>query len=449
MSCPQLPGDMSNKISAIRWKAPRVHAAGDELGNIKLKEPASSCVLSDDEKLVAVAIKTGILIYSASDRTLLDQIQANNGWNAKLAFAPTAAPTDLYLLVSSEIGSGKGAIIWHIGLDGKALGSAEVNTKELVQPLVASLVRDLCWKNDDSATILFAEKTESALNEALIKHRDEQQTVLPGDLVRFSPDGTFLLSAPHLECKDLGQGFWADPDNEYDPNNDNGDSYEKFYKQELVIWDIKTRKTRCTVPCPGIGVKWITVSSDSRLLAFTSELRKALEIWNAATGAREHRLCAGDRICAATFSPDSTRIAALVGNGETFVDVYSLTTGQKVSSFGLLNEQIHCFAWNPTWDHIAIWGKKGTINLWDPITGQRDHREMIPCGRSYRISNIRFVDDGNKLIFCVNGKANVWDFTSGARHEFIKCPSKPIWSRDGSLYIVLDDDVLTFYAPKW
>ncbi|KAL3472267.1 hypothetical protein BJX99DRAFT_262468 [Aspergillus californicus] len=267
-------------------------------------------------------------------------------------------------------------------------------------------------------------------------HTAEREILLPGDLARVSPDGSFVLSAPY--------------------SNDPQGSRAEY--QHTVIWNTTDRKTRCSRACPEPGISWAEVSPDSKLIA-SFGINGSLEVWNAGSGIREHEInlpmCC---IQKAIFSPDCKHIAVLVHHNATrSIDVYELAMGIKVSSFCGLVGEANSVAWSPSADLLAMCASKGTVHLWDPASGTERMRWKLRSLHMYaeEAHNIRFLNDGKKLVFSTSyGATCAYPFTSLVSHEF--CGSftgqlchPTVWSSDGTSFVVLDRKSLMFWAPGW
>ncbi|KAL3472266.1 hypothetical protein BJX99DRAFT_262467 [Aspergillus californicus] len=391
----------------------------DELSVIELQEPAFSFAVTRDMKLVAVANKSGIHIFNAITNQLVDSIPKHLRQSAEVSFAACIGIIRIYLLAVWDCDRPEPTSLYDIDSSGKvldAVGGSWVDSNKLVASIVSQLVSDHSWVEDERSTQFFAQRGKDALNDAVSLRKSEHQITLDGNMVRFSPDASFLISAPF------------------------GQSDLERWKQHVVVWDIGHRSIRYTFPSANDGVDWVEVSPDSNLIAYMGR-DGILEFWNPNDGNRENAIGfeKGTFIWDAVFSPDSKHIALTTEtNDKKSIDVYTVATGAKVSSFRGCGRYPSMGSCN--------WGGEG----------QLETSTRIRQSGMINTAHIRFDNDGKKLVFSTNrGKVYLYDATSIAPPKLFH-RLKPnnfndtVWSSDGSWFVVLENNrTLRFWAPKW
>jgi WD40 repeat protein len=168
----------------------------------------------------------------------------------------------------------------------------------------------------------------------------------------------------------------------------------------LRIWDVHTGELVFAVAREGVqatrGVAW---SPDGLHIAITTLGIDALHgahlyILNALTGETEHDTALGDTgIGHLMYSPDGTRIAAAMSDGQVF-DVIDAHTGEKVLTLPGHGVTAAAIAFSPDEALIATGGFDNLAQLWDANTGKELLKLTTPLKTTYRVA---FSPDGSHL----------------------------------------------------
>jgi WD40 repeat protein len=146
-------------------------------------------------------------------------------------------------------------------------------------------------------------------------------------------------------------------------------------------------------------------SSDGKRIAYASYEDYAVRVWDAATGRETRALYGPNRWWGVAFSHDGSRLVASGENGT--VKVWDAVTGQNTLTLKGHAGNVQSVAFSPDGSRIASGGMDdGTLKVWDAATGQET---LTHKGRGGGVGPVAFSPDGSRLVFCQEGKLNVWD----------------------------------------
>ena len=220
------------------------------------------------------------------------------------------------------------------------------------------------------------------------------------DGVAFSPDSTLLASA-------AGDG-------------------------KLRVWDLATGKlVGPAFPAnPSTGVNGVAFGNNDTLLA-SADIDGTVRLWDAATGLPIRKPLdvmsnSGEAggVRGVAFGPHGTLLATADDNGT--VQLWNTATGQRASSITAdLNGRVWGVAFSPDGTLLASAGSDGRVRLWDPATGQAANRLLrTDMGANSIVDGVAFSPHGTLLASAdsdsadgegYNGTVQLWDPATGER----------------------------------
>ena len=154
--------------------------------------------------------------------------------------------------------------------------------------------------------------------------------------VAFSSDGTYIVAA----CNDGTIQQWCVSDG---------------------------KKMGTTMNADG-SVLVVAISSDGKWIV-SGGLDCKVTIWDARTQKRAHESTLANEkwVNALDVSPGSTRFAS--ASSDCMVNIWSLTTGQRLVGPLKHNNRVDCVAFSPDGDHVATAGAYDCLRIWDSRDG--------------------------------------------------------------------------------
>jgi WD40 repeat protein/tetratricopeptide (TPR) repeat protein len=210
--------------------------------------------------------------------------------------------------------------------------------------------------------------------------------------VAFSPDGRRITIARCDLAPDPGGSRWS----------------------TCQVWDAATGRPVALLPQLR-EVHALAFSPDGRMLA-TGDIGGAVQLWDAATGARIGQpFAAGSIVYTVAFSPDGRLLAA--GTGEKIVHqvvLWDLGSGQARGDPVRFKDRVPVLAFSPDGADLAAGSWDGSVQIIATSTGRV--RAELRHGGS--LSGVAFSPDG-RLILSNGGRADLgsarlWDARTGA-----------------------------------
>jgi WD40 repeat protein/serine/threonine protein kinase len=152
-------------------------------------------------------------------------------------------------------------------------------------------------------------------------------------------------------------------------------------------------------------------SPDGRRIATASNDSTA-RVWDAATGALQHRLDHKGSVRVVAFSPDGASLVTASADGTAVV--WDAATGKRRVVIDPARGALANATFSPGGAEVAIVSEDGEVSLWDPVTGVRAAELLAGTGqRSETRAPVRFSPDG-ALIAAADGVGvvRVWDVKS-------------------------------------
>jgi WD40 repeat protein len=133
-----------------------------------------------------------------------------------------------------------------------------------------------------------------------------------------------------------------------------------------VIWDVAARKARATLEGIKARVCAVAIAPDGTTLVTVEGdlLERNVRLWDPETGKLKYKLDVGEKYTqtlGAAFSPDSK---TLVVTGVGFIHLWDVATGKHRHEMKV-NDIVHCVAWSPTGETIAVALRDGSVRLFD------------------------------------------------------------------------------------
>jgi WD40 repeat protein/predicted Ser/Thr protein kinase len=119
---------------------------------------------------------------------------------------------------------------------------------------------------------------------------------------------------------------------------------------------------------------------------------------------------------ATTVSPDGTRVACVISNGERWrLAVFDATTGKLTAVCNGFRGGVWAIAFSPDSTRLAAAGEDRMARLWDPATGAL----LTTCrGHTSKVLSIAFRPDGARLVTTsADGTVRQWDAATGQKVE--------------------------------
>jgi serine/threonine protein kinase len=168
----------------------------------------------------------------------------------------------------------------------------------------------------------------------------------------------------------------------------------------------KDRATFATAPQRVDALAW---SPDSTLVAAAlgNDSVETLNIENGYT--QKFPLSVIGNSNALAWSPDGSKIATISGN--TTVNVLSATTRRSLFAFNSLTQAVFTLAWSPDGKHISSGGVDGNVRIWNAPSGQLSLTYSRHSAAVYAVS----WSPDSKLIASggADGTVQVWDAATG------------------------------------
>ncbi len=208
--------------------------------------------------------------------------------------------------------------------------------------------------------------------------------------------------------------------------------------QTLQIWDALTQQHPLALTAPD-SVNAVAWSPDGTMIASATDetppgvSRKAVQVWNAATGA-QILIYTGhtDSVEAVAWSPDGTLVAS--GSDDNTVQVWDAKTGQLVTKYTGHNDTVFSVAWSPDGTLIASGSSDTTVQVWTAKTGQLIYTYT---GHTAGVGPAAWSPNGQRIASGSDDKTvQVWDATSGTNVVTYTGHSDGVnalaWSPDGT-----------------
>jgi WD40 repeat protein len=222
--------------------------------------------------------------------------------------------------------------------------------------------------------------------------------------IAFSPDGKNLASGGWLgdpkvriwegatgkPLRELGTSQYGVYFVAYSPD---GKTLASCMDSGVAIWDLKsgTEKWRVKTSRP---VDSIAISPDGRLLA-SAHGDQTVSLWEIKSGKHVRKLPAEQTIAtgsqAVVFAPDG-KVLATAGFTDGNVQLWDITTGIRIRSFGIGRDMIYSLAYAPDGKTIATTDGY-FVRLWEVATG-RQLRQWAP---HWVVYNLAITPDGKML----------------------------------------------------
>ncbi|KAM0438484.1 hypothetical protein ACHAPT_001233 [Fusarium lateritium] len=407
---------------------------GDEDRKLSLSgEPHDSCV-SSDGKRVAIVVNENIHIVDTETWNTVSVLKGHTRRVDGLAFKPN----DNNILVSGEgkysdpiDGDAKPTIIvWDIEKANKTPSLKESDLHDIAKAAVAAAASKL-----QGLGLGLKDPGQAELESALAPEIDRvmaKQSIagniricgrLPGhDSDIFNPSGTQLMYSPG-----------------YAPESDESD---KDVPYDIVICSTNDFKPLMTLKGHTDEIRWAGWSPDETLFA-TVAFDQTIRIWDAVQGHQIHRFETNHQNWRGAFSPDSQYFVAADGAG--IFRVYALHADETLHWEFQAQTPKHrrsSVAWHPNGKLIAVGAnREGEILLLDIIKKEviqkrllsgRDAKvdgekpDIIPL-RFIGVRDLKFVDEGNKLVVWVSGDDSIemfdlrqevkWRFARGGTED--------------------------------
>jgi WD40 repeat protein len=179
----------------------------------------------------------------------------------------------------------------------------------------------------------------------------------------------------------------------------------------VKVWDSTKGHILWSKLAHADAVLGVSYSADGRLLASAGgrHQSKNIGIWEASTGEPLQPLHGDGFVHSVAFSPDSTRLACMMGRK---VALWDVMTSKEFDSLSLENPCRLRVAFSPNGQRLALACKDQTVRLWDPGKGQK----LVPF-RVFggELSGVASSPDGRYLATCSGykgkGTIQIWDAT--------------------------------------
>ncbi|MES0139394.1 WD40 repeat domain-containing protein, partial [Mesorhizobium sp. M0016] len=394
----------SDKGISIRDTSNRVIARVPILGNV----PTISR-MSSDGKYIALGDRLGTVEFRDANSLALLRTVALDGSIESLDFSP-AEPTVLAVgsrgsipIVLLDVNAGSPERT--IGASIDPVGSAAFSHSGEHLVLAPRAGPIALWRNDKGAGVF----------ESL-----GRGPIYPGSMA-LSSDGHLLVTDSMA-----GLRVWnADTDFALHLRKGSSDKHDACYGAaqlflpgthdlvttdeagRVLIWDVDSGSHVVLDRVGSDSRRCVAISSDALMIAVSDETRKTLSLWNAKTRRHIRTLAsASGNIGGVAFSSDGSKIVA-VSPAEGF-SLWDVRTGRKLRTLDL---PILAATFLPNSTRLAIGKDDGEIAIFDYM---KDKIEKSLFGHVSRIYSLSTSVDGSLLISAsADGAVKIWDLHSG------------------------------------
>ncbi|CAK1358407.1 hypothetical protein CB0940_06976 [Cercospora beticola] len=224
----------------------------------------------------------------------------------------------------------------------------------------------------------------------------------------------------------------------------------------IESWDLSERSRICQLPKPSKETLWLSLNPSGSLIGIAS-LDQTLSLFDTQSGLLKSSTPAlGGQIHNAKFSPDGTKIACAHSGTHPSIRIFDMNLQQlHAIDFHFLTRGL---AWSPESNLLAYGAQGGHLQIFDYASRailqnwELEYPGIRPSPLN-EVDGVQIVDEGKKIMFTtgMEGGVEVYDFSSNRKwrfqpgedeNEFVRGTkrSRPIWSSRRRQIIVLDGD---------
>jgi RNA polymerase sigma factor (sigma-70 family) len=263
--------------------------------------------------------------------------------------------------------------------------------------------RRLAW-SPDGKTLAVVEKYDrgSAVKLWDVRQAKVRRTLAESSLgglafqdVTFSPDGKMIAATA---CEEVRQGDTM------------------LIRCVLKVWDARSLTLKHTLGGDDPYLVCVAISPDAKLLAAGDPSKKAVLLWNAATGALVRPLKTGEvETWSLAFSPDGKTLV-VGGQKQDKSGVVMLWSTDGTLRHTLTREgYVQRVALSPNGKFVAAGGAGEEVDLWDAESGK--HVASLQ-GPERMTRGVAFSPDSKTVAAAADdGKVYLWDAQTGQRKE--------------------------------
>ena len=244
-----------------------------------------------------------------------------------------------------------------------------------------------------------------------IATKREIATSIAGSFVTFSLDRNTIITERELAT------FEGYPGSVYSVafSRDGKKIASGHYDGTVKLWDIATKREIATFDGHTDIVNSVAFSHDSNLIASGSSDR-TVKLWDTVTQTNSSTFDVGSGwpiVYSVAFSPNSTTLAAGVGNGRGGVLLWNVKTRKKVASFGVGSYRdqifdIYSIAFSPDGSVLASGSRDGSVKLWDIET----KTQITTFPHVAPVSAVSFSPDEKTFASgTIDGAVHLWEIT--------------------------------------